>query len=117
MPIPRSVRRLLGATALAVALTAGLAVGTPAPAQAANPVVGSAVCHVSQVYGLQCGTVNAVNLTLSYPGGVVYGVFRYNACAGPRDAGTAVYQQSTGQQIGEVIVGSSSCVTYALPVF
>jgi hypothetical protein len=48
---------------------------------------------------------------------VVYGVFRYNACAGPRDAGTAVYQQSTGQQIGEVIVGSSSCVTYALPVF
>lgn len=116
MPISRSVRRLLGATALAVALTAGLAVGTAAPAQAANPVVGSTACHVSQVYGLQCGTVTAVNLTLTYPGGVLFGVFRYEACASARDRDTPVYQLSTGQQIGTVIISSTgSCQTYALP--
>lgn len=116
MPIPRSVRRLLGATALVLVLTAGVAAGTAAPAQAANPSIGSVVCHSSQVYGWQCGTVTAVNLTINFPGGVVFGVFRNGACAGPRDAGIPVYQQSTGQQIGEVVAGSSSCQTYARPL-
>lgn len=118
MPTPRSLRRLAGSAVLALALTAGIATAPASPAHAASPPppIGSTVCHVSQVYGLQCGPVTAVNLTISFPGGVVHGVFRYLACASARDRGTAVFQLSTGQQVGTVFAGTAGCVTYGLPL-
>jgi len=120
MPSVRGLRRLAGSAALSLALTAIAVVGPVTPAQAAAPPVGSTVCHVSGVYGLQCGPVTAVNLTITFPGGgVIHGAFRYTACISARDNGTPVYGLPGGQQVGNVIGGSGgagSCTTFALPL-
>ena len=119
MPSVRGLRRLAGSAALSLALTAVAVIGPATPAQAAAPPVGSTACHVSSVYGLQCGPVTAVNLTITFPGGVIHGVFRYNACVSNRDQGTPVFGLPGGQQVGTVIGGSGgagSCTTFALPL-
>jgi streptogrisin B len=115
MSIPRTLRRLAGSAALALALTAGTVVTTAAPAHAAAPPVGSTVCHVSPTAGLRCGTVTAVNVTVTFPGGVITGLFRYNVCPQPRDTGATVYVLPSGAPVGTV-VGGGGCQTYAMPL-
>lgn len=110
------LRRFVASAALAIALTAAGTVATAAPAQAATPPVGSAVCHVGPVSGLQCGTVTAVNVTITHPGGTVHGVFLYSACAQPGDGGAPIYQLSTGVQIGTVLGSVGACRTAGLPL-
>jgi len=53
----------------------------------ASPSVGSTVCHAGRVSGLQCGTVLAVNISVSHPEGTVDGLFGSNAHSEPGDAG------------------------------
>ncbi len=70
---------------------------------AANPVVGQSVCHAGRTSGHRCGTVQAVNLTVNYGGGAVYGLFRSTICSEPGDAGGPAFAGSTALGI---IVGS-----------
>lgn len=111
MPVVHLAGRFASALILALALT--LVAAPAAPAQAAVlPPIGSTVCHSGPVTGWQCGTLTDVNLTVVYPGGVVYGVFRYRACSAPGDGGAPVYHGDT--QIGTVL-GGSGCQTFGLP--
>jgi streptogrisin B len=114
--MPVFLRRLVTSAALAIALTGAGTVATAAPAQAAAPPVGSVVCHAGPVSGLQCGVVTAVNVTINYPGGTLYGVFLYNACSQPGDGGAPIYRGSTGAQVGTVIGSIGPCRTAGLPL-
>lgn len=114
---PRRPLRRLAALAAATLLATGGLAATAAPAHAAPPVVGERVCHSSLQYGWQCGPVTGVNLTIRYGDQVITGVIRYQACAGPGDNGTRVYN-SWFETVGYVIGGSGaypSCATFALP--
>lgn len=110
------LRRLAASTGLAVALTVAGTVATAAPAQAAVPTVGSTVCHVGPVSGLQCGIVTAVNVGIRYPDGTMYFAFLYNACAQPGDGGAPIFQPSAGVQVGTVIGSVGGCRTAGLPL-
>ncbi|MFH0244849.1 S1 family peptidase [Streptomyces sp. HK10] len=85
---------------------------------AASPRVGQSVCHVARAGGLHCGTVTAVNVTVNYGGGVVYGLFSSNACSEPGDTGGPAFSGTTA--LGVVVGGSGNCtyggVTYHQPV-
>lgn len=73
------------------------------------PAVGGAVCHWSQVAGLRCGTVTAVNQTVTFPGGTLTGLFRSNACAEPGDLGLPAFAGS--RLVGFVVGGTGGCAT------
>ncbi|HEY8475150.1 MAG TPA: hypothetical protein VIL37_21370 [Natronosporangium sp.] len=109
------LRRFLTSVGLAAVLAGAGVVTTATPAQAAVPPVGSVVCHVGRVSGLQCGTVTAINVTISFPGGPVHGVFLYTASAQPGDSGAPIYAMSSGDQIGTVL-GSVGGRTAGLPL-
>ncbi|MBN3928443.1 streptogrisin B precursor [Streptomyces verrucosisporus] len=85
---------------------------------AASPRVGQSVCHVGRATGLRCGTVTAVNVTVNYPGGIVYGLFRSNACSEPGDTAGPAFSGTTA--LGVIVGGSGNCVyggaTYYQPV-
>jgi streptogrisin B len=82
------------------------------------PRVGQSVCHVGRVGGLRCGTVTAINVTVSYGGGTVYGLFRSNACLEPGDTGGPAFSGTTA--LGLLVGGSGNCssggVAYYQPV-
>lgn len=117
MSVSRVFRRLAATVLLTIALTGAATVAGSAPARAAGfPPVGSTVCHLGPVSGLRCGVVTAVNVTIVHPGGTVYHVFLYNACAQPGDGGAPIYQPSTGAQIGTVLGTVGQCRTAGLPL-
>ncbi|MFC8823908.1 S1 family peptidase [Streptomyces sp. NPDC057137] len=74
---------------------------------AANPTVGRSLCHVSQVAGVRCGTITAVNVTINYPEGVVSGLFSSNICSEPGDVGGPAFSGTTA--LGIIVAGSGSC--------
>lgn len=78
--------------------------------------VGGSVCLIDRVEGFRCGVVTAKNMTVSFPGGVLYGLTRTNLCM---SAGSAVAFVS-GNQAQGVPVGGASCsaggASYFLPV-
>ncbi|MFI2780302.1 S1 family peptidase [Streptomyces sp. ALB3] len=92
--------------------------GTRDITHAANPVVGQSVCHVGRVTGYHCGTVQAVNVTINYGGGAVYGLFRSTICSEPGDAGGPAF--SGGTALGIIVGSSGNCSsgghTYYQPV-
>lgn len=113
------LRRVAAAVTFTGALIATSTVALAAPAHAAAlPPIGSTLCHVSPVTGTQCGALTAINQTIYYPGGAVYGAFRYQACSGPGTQGAPIY--AGGVQVGTVIGGSGNCaiggVTFGLPL-
>ncbi|MER6703128.1 S1 family peptidase [Streptomyces fumanus] len=85
---------------------------------AASPAVGQQICHVGRTSGYRCGTVQAVNVTVNYGGGVVSGLFRSNLCSEPGDMGGPAF--SGGTALGIIVGGSGNCasggVTYYQPV-
>ncbi|MFD9541516.1 S1 family peptidase [Streptomyces sp. NPDC060022] len=85
---------------------------------AASPTVGQSVCHVGRVTGYRCGTVTAVNVTVSYPEGTVSGLFRSNICSEPGDVGGPAFAGSTA--LGVIVAISGNCAaggaTYYQPV-
>jgi streptogrisin B len=114
--MPAFFRRLMTSAALAIALTGAGTMATAAPAHAAVPPVGSVVCHAGPVSGLQCGPITAVNVTINYPGGTVFGAFLYNACSQPGDGGAPIFRLSTGAQVGTVLGAVGPCRTAGLPL-
>jgi streptogrisin B len=92
--------------------------GTHDITTAANPVVGQQVCHVGRTTGYRCGIVQAVNVTVNYGGGIVYGLFRSNVCSEPGDVGGPAF--SSGTALGIIVGSSGNCTsggfTYYQPV-
>lgn len=85
---------------------------------AADPVVGQSLCHVGRITGYRCGSVQAVNVTVNYGGGTVYGLFRSTICSEPGDTGGPAF--SGGTALGIIVGSSGNCgsggVTYYQPV-
>ncbi|WP_420000212.1 S1 family peptidase [Streptomyces boninensis] len=84
---------------------------------AADPYVGEPLCHFGRAGGLQCGTVVALNSTISYPEGTVTGLFSSNACSEPGDLGGPAFDGGTALGL---IAGGSGCsgggTTYYQPI-
>jgi streptogrisin B len=87
---------------------------------AGTAYVGQAVCRSGVTTGVRCGTVTALNQTVNYATGVVYGLIRTNICAEPGDSGGPLYVASTGTIIGILSGGSGNCTsggtTYYQPI-
>ena len=54
-----------------------------------NPPVGASVCKSGRTTGFTCGTITALNQTVVYPEGIVYGLVRHTACVEGGDSGGA----------------------------
>ncbi|HEX4864710.1 MAG TPA: S1 family peptidase [Acidimicrobiales bacterium] len=77
----------------------------PAAVQTANgvqqisawstPRVGQPVCKVGATSGTTCGRVTAINVTVNYGDGAIYGLAQTNVLAKEGDSGGSVYDSST----------------------
>ena len=74
-----------------------------------NAYVGQYVQRVGRTTGLRSGSVTAVNATITYPQGTVYGLVRTNACAEPGDSGGPFFANTTA--LGITSGGSGNCTT------
>jgi streptogrisin B len=73
-----------------------------------SPYVGEHVCRTSQVSGLHCGTVTAVNATVNYGGGqIVTGLTATTVCTDPGDTGGLLFAGTTA--LGLFSGGSGNC--------
>ncbi|MFE9745569.1 S1 family peptidase [Saccharothrix saharensis] len=75
----------------------------------AETPVGGTVCAAGRTTGLRCGTVQAKNVTVNYPGGIAYGLTRTNVCTEPGDQWAPVFTGSQAQ--GHSLGGSGNCST------
>ncbi|WP_330172307.1 S1 family peptidase [Streptomyces sp. NBC_01498] len=95
-----------------------LGAGTLDITGAASPAVGQRLCHVGVTSGVRCGSVTGVNLTVNFPQGTVYGLFRSNICSEPGDLGGPAYSGSVA--LGVIVASSGNCTsggaTYYQPV-
>jgi hypothetical protein len=78
---------------------------------AGNPYVGQRVCRSGSTTGVRCGTVLALNATVNYAEGSVFGLIRTNICAEPGDSGGPLYDPATGRILGILSGGSGNCTT------
>ncbi len=78
---------------------------------AGNASVGQLVCRSGAATHVRCGTVTALNQTVLYTEGPVYGLIRTNICAEPGDSGGPLYVASTGTVIGILSGGMGDCTT------
>ncbi len=76
---------------------------------AANAYVGQAAKKSGSTTGVSSGSVTAINQTVYYAQGAVYGVIRTNICAQPGDSGGALFAGTVA--LGLVSGGSGSCST------
>ncbi len=76
---------------------------------ATDPQPGMTLCHYGRVTGYQCGRLQQVGVTVNYPGGVVYGLFRSDICSEPGDTGGPAF--SGGRAVGIIVGSSGNCVT------
>ncbi|MEO3780520.1 S1 family peptidase [Micromonospora sp. B11E3] len=85
---------------------------------AANAFVGQSVQRSGSTTGLRGGSVTALNATVNYAQGSVYGLIRTNVCAEPGDSGGSLFSGSTA--LGLTSGGSGNCTfggtTYFQPV-
>lgn len=72
-----------------------------------NPTVGQSACRSGSTTGVRCGTVTALNQTVNYPQGTVYGLIRTNICAEPGDSGGSLF--SSNRALGLTSGGSGNC--------
>ncbi|MDP9795117.1 streptogrisin D [Catenuloplanes nepalensis] len=84
----------------------------------ATAFVGQGVQRADSTTGLRSGTVTALNATVNYAEGTVYGLTRTTVCAEPGDSGGPFFSTTTG--LGTFSGGSGNCtsggVTYFAPV-
>jgi streptogrisin C len=73
--------------------------------------VGQAVCRSGSTTGWHCGTINALNTTVTYQQGSVGQMIRTNVCAEPGDSGGSLVSNgsSTVTAIGLTSGGSGNC--------
>ncbi|GAB4084663.1 alpha-lytic protease prodomain-containing protein [Myceligenerans cantabricum] len=80
--------------------------------------VGTSVCRSGSTTGWHCGTIRALNATVTYSQGSVYGLIRTNVCAEPGDSGGSLLAGTLAQ--GMTSGGSGNCssggTTYFQPV-
>jgi streptogrisin D len=76
---------------------------------AGNGYVGQSVCKSSPVTGIRCGSITAVNATVTYPQGTVYGLIRTNICAEAGESGAPLFAGTMA--IGILSGGSGNCTT------
>ncbi|MDR7382915.1 S1 family peptidase [Promicromonospora iranensis] len=69
--------------------------------------VGSTVCRSGSTTGWHCGTIQALNATVNYAQGSVYGLIRTNVCAEPGDSGGSLLAGTQAQ--GMTSGGSGNC--------
>ncbi|MDQ3627258.1 MAG: S1 family peptidase [Actinomycetota bacterium] len=85
---------------------------------AGNAFVGQSVLRSGSTTGLHSGKVRALNATVNYAEGSVYGLIRTNVCAEPGDSGGSLFAGSTA--LGLTSGGSGNCTfggtTYFQPV-
>lgn len=94
-------------------------VGGATPFTGSNQApIGAAVCLIGVGTGIHCGTIQARNVTVSFPTGVITGLARTNVCADP--GSHAVTFVSSSQAQGVLIGGSGNCssggTTYFAPI-
>lgn len=86
--------------------------------RSANAYVGEAVKRSGSTTGVHSGTVSAVNATVNYAEGTVYGLIKTNVCAEGGDSGGSLFSGSTA--LGMTSGGSGNCstggTTYFQPV-
>ena len=113
-----SIRYTNTAVAYPGEVSLGAGAGTRDITNAANPVIGQSICHVGRTTAYRCGTVQAVNVTVSYAEGTVYGLFRSTICSEPGDTGGPAF--SGGTALGIIVGSSGNCssggFTYYQPV-
>ncbi|QSB03991.1 S1 family peptidase [Natronoglycomyces albus] len=69
--------------------------------------VGATVCKYSMLHGISCGVIEARNVSVTYPQGMVRGLTRTNICSEPGDSGAPVISSAHAQ--GIVSGGSGNC--------
>ncbi|WP_328852454.1 S1 family peptidase [Micromonospora globbae] len=77
----------------------------------ASATIGLAVCRSGSTTGVRCGVITALNQTVNYAEGAVYGLIRTNICAEPGDSGGPLYVAATGRIIGLLSGGSGNCTS------
>lgn len=75
--------------------------------------VGGSICLLSQTAGIECGTVVAKNVSISFPWGTVTGLTRTNICARARSIAYVTGRQAQGVPFG----GSTNCTTVGTSYF
>ncbi|MFI0411916.1 S1 family peptidase [Actinomadura sp. 3N508] len=75
---------------------------------AGKATVGQPVCRSGSTTGVRCGTVTALNQSVSFPEGTITGLARTNICAEPGDNPGAPYFTGT-LALGVGIGGSGNC--------
>lgn len=85
---------------------------------AEQPVAGHAMCQVGQRVGYQCGTVRAVNVSVTVPGGTLTGLFTSSACSEAEDAGGPAF--TSNKALGIIVGQTGGCrhggTTYYQPI-
>jgi streptogrisin D len=85
---------------------------------AGNAYVNQSVSRSGSTTGVRGGTVTALNATVNYAEGSVYGLIRTTVCAEPGDSGGSLFAGNTA--LGMTSGGSGNCssggVTYFQPV-
>jgi streptogrisin D len=94
------------------------AVGSQDITSAGTPAVNQTVTRRGSTTGTRSGRVTALNTTVYYAQGAVYGMIRTTVCAEPGDSGGSLYSGSTAY--GLTSGGSGNCstggITYFQPV-
>jgi streptogrisin D len=76
---------------------------------AANAYVGQSVKRSGSTTGVHSGSVSALNATVNYAEGTVYGLIKTNVCAEGGDSGGSLFAGSTA--LGLTSGGSGNCTT------
>ena len=93
-------------------------VGSQDITSAGTPAVGATVYRRGSTTGTHSGRVTALNATVNYAQGTVYGLIKTTVCAEPGDSGGSLYSGTTA--LGLTSGGSGNCssggITYFQPV-
>ncbi|MER7277007.1 S1 family peptidase [Dactylosporangium sp. NPDC000244] len=77
--------------------------------------VGQAVTRVGATTGQRTGTITALNATVNYADGIVYGLIRTSVCSEPGDSGGPLFAGTQG--IGMASGGSGNCTSGGVTYF
>ena len=78
-----------------------------------TPPVGATVCKSGRTTGYTCGKITALNQTVKYPEGYLYGLVRHNACVEGGDSGGANISAGAyalGVTSGAALPASGKCL-------